>query len=176
VKAALRDPNVSGSAILADLVQGCLEWQEYGLGIPPTIKQAIQEYREDMDPLRDFFSDRCILDSRAQVPSKDLWDAYKEWAAEEGERWPLSRNEFTKGLKARGCTPDKRGRGRRVWTGIGLGSGPAGVGAGSQVADVAEGGASLDKGKMQCLQNQFPETGATFRHLPPGEVTGQEAT
>jgi putative DNA primase/helicase len=36
--------------ILAWAVQGCLEWQTSGLGIPKEVEQATEEYRADMDP------------------------------------------------------------------------------------------------------------------------------
>ena len=40
--------------ILAWAVQGCLEWQENGLGMPDTSLSALREYREETDKITDF--------------------------------------------------------------------------------------------------------------------------
>jgi putative DNA primase/helicase len=40
--------------ILAWAMQGCLDWQQNGLGIPEEVNQATQEYRADMDMLGQF--------------------------------------------------------------------------------------------------------------------------
>jgi putative DNA primase/helicase len=119
VKRALRNPQRTGAAILAWAVQGCLAWQREGLGVPPLVEAATQELRQEMDPLRDFFDDCCILRPEAWVLTADLRQAYETWARERGEAFVLRGRQFTDRLKARGLEPERRHAGRG-WQGIGL--------------------------------------------------------
>jgi phage/plasmid-associated DNA primase len=122
VKVCLRDRGKAGPAILAWAVRGCLEWQAHGLGIPTAVQLATDAYRADMDPLKDFLTDRCELLPRARVRSDELWRAYERWAQENGER-PIGRRAFGELLKGRGLVPTTSymaGTTRRIWEGIGL--------------------------------------------------------
>jgi putative DNA primase/helicase len=119
VKRALRNPQRTGAAILAWAVQGCLAWQREGLGVPPAVETATRELREEMDPLKDFFEDCCILKPEAWVLTADLRQAYETWARERGEAFVLRGRQFTDRLKARSLVPERRHAGRG-WQGIGL--------------------------------------------------------
>jgi putative DNA primase/helicase len=99
VKATLTNPALAGPAILAWAFRGCLAWQREGLGVPPVVRQATEELREEMNPLRDFFADRCAFEPDAFTPSKLLWDAYGNWSKVSNERHRLTRREF--GLRIR---------------------------------------------------------------------------
>ena len=52
--------------ILAWAVQGCLVWQQQGLGVPEEVKAATDSYREEMDILGEFLKDRCRLSLECQ--------------------------------------------------------------------------------------------------------------
>lgn len=65
--------------IFAWAVEGCKMWQSEGLGRPAEIEAAIQEYREEMDPLADFLEERTVKDSTARVGAADLWQAFAAW-------------------------------------------------------------------------------------------------
>ncbi|MCH8083452.1 MAG: primase C-terminal domain-containing protein [Myxococcales bacterium] len=118
VRAELRDPKASGAAVLAWAVEGCLAYQAEGLEAPEIVQQATQEYREEMDPLREFISDCCVLGERCWVSSAALRKEYESWCKEAGEKLLVGRN-FTDRLRARGCKP--RGKtNARGWSGIGL--------------------------------------------------------
>jgi P4 family phage/plasmid primase-like protien len=68
------------SGILAWAVRGCLEWQRQGsLGEPEEVRAATREYQEEMDPLADFFDERCRLDPDSWISKRDLQRSYKEW-------------------------------------------------------------------------------------------------
>jgi len=96
VKAELRDPAISGPAVLAWAMEGCLAWQSSGrLVAPEQVVKATRDYRTDMDPLRDFLSDRCDFGEAARVPKTELWNAYQAWAETGGIKFPLKRSEFT---------------------------------------------------------------------------------
>jgi putative DNA primase/helicase len=119
VKARLKDVRESGPAILAWAVEGCLRWREEGLGIPAVVEDATEQYRLDMDPLRDFFADCCLFSETAWTTAKDLRKAYEGYCREHGEKHPLAPNEFAADLRARSCESDHR-RAGNVWLGIGL--------------------------------------------------------
>ena len=51
------------AGILAWAVQGCLAWQEHGLGEPDEVRQATSEYRGEQDVLATFIAERCEVNS-----------------------------------------------------------------------------------------------------------------
>ncbi len=120
VKAALRDPQESGPGILAWAVAGCLRWQEEGLAPPPAVRQATREYREEMDPLRDFIAERCHLAQEASASSEDLWHAYLEWVKATRSSEALGRRAFSNRLGDHGFRSERLPNGRNKWGGIGL--------------------------------------------------------
>jgi len=66
--------------ILAWIVQGCLKWQKDGLGMPPAVKKATDEYRQECDHLGKFFEECCdFSDTEAFTVSSDLRNAYSKW-------------------------------------------------------------------------------------------------
>jgi putative DNA primase/helicase len=106
--------------ILAWAVRGCLDWQREGLGDPPEVREATAEYREEMDPIGGFLEERCVLDDREQIVSKELYAAYVEWCQGAEER-PLSSRAFGRCLAARGLQPVRLGHAvARGWRGISL--------------------------------------------------------
>jgi phage/plasmid-associated DNA primase len=78
-----------------------------------------EEYRQENDPLRDFFDDYCLFEDNARVTRSYLRKAYERWAASQLER-PLSPKAFATLLKARGVTDGGKQRGERTWFGITL--------------------------------------------------------
>jgi len=118
VRAELRDPKASGAAVLAWAIEGCLAYQREGLVAPEIVKEATQDYREEMDPLRDFFADGCVFAPEAWVKSSELVEAYEGWCKENGER-PLGGRHFRERLRDHGCEPAPRNVGRG-WSGIAL--------------------------------------------------------
>ncbi len=71
--------------ILAWLVRGCLRWQREGLGEPAEVTAATTAYKDDMDTLAAFLSDRCFIEPGASEGATDLFDAYKDWCADANE-------------------------------------------------------------------------------------------
>lgn len=74
-----------GAGILAWAVEGCLDWQENGLPVPKAVKDATSEYRTEMDTLRPFITNTLVAEEGAYVSQKELYVAYKFWAAADGE-------------------------------------------------------------------------------------------
>jgi putative DNA primase/helicase len=112
-----RDPNLPEKlraelpGILAWAVRGCLDWQREGLDEPEEIRAATEEYREDMDPLQEFFEEWCLFREDYWTASADIRGAYQDWAQKAGER-PLDWHMVAARLKERGCREKRRHQGR----------------------------------------------------------------
>jgi putative DNA primase/helicase len=104
--------------ILRWTVEGCLAWQRDGLGMPPEVRQATEQYRAEMDTLAGFIAECCRMEPKEKVEPRELYDAYTRWCDQTGER-PLSERQLGQALQERGY---QRGfsRGRRLWRGLGL--------------------------------------------------------
>jgi len=111
--------------ILAWAVQGCLDWQSEGLGMPEAVQRATAEYRSEMDILDQFLADRCDIGStpaearRLRVKVSRLYQEYEDWCDAAGLRFPLSRAALSTRLKERGLEIKKTG-GEWVVMGLGL--------------------------------------------------------
>lgn len=103
-------------------LRGCSDWQREGMGEPPEVRIATADYRDDMDVLGEFLSDCCVLRREACVSSRDLYDEYKRWATDAGER-PLTHRRFSLWMEHRGAQANFRKQHTRegkVWQGLGL--------------------------------------------------------
>jgi putative DNA primase/helicase len=107
--------------ILAWAVEGCLEWQREGLQAPDEVRKATGEYRAEMDVLGAFLNECCQRGAEHSTPAKDLYDAYKLWCEENGERYETQRR-FAGQLKDRGTFDRRRSgpNGSYEWHGLGL--------------------------------------------------------
>ena len=106
--------------ILSWAVKGCLDWQRHGLGEPPEVKSATQDYRSEMDALAQFRADCCIEDPGAKVAVGKLYDAYTAWCEINGEQ-QLGKRAFSMKTKEAGFKQVRFGKGRtRGFQGIGI--------------------------------------------------------
>jgi putative DNA primase/helicase len=119
LKATLTDASLTGPAILAWAVQGCVEWYSHGLQVPRVVESATRSYQAQSNPLADFVAELCILHPSAFTTVADLRTAYATWVHETGERVLLGRTDFVAALREIGCTPGTRRTGRG-WVGVGL--------------------------------------------------------
>jgi len=96
-------------------------WQEGGgLREPEAVKAATEAYRGDMDTLRDFLEDCCVLAPTFQVPYAELYPKYEVWCNTNGER-PLGKKNFSQRLcEKKGIYGGKTREGARGFSGIGL--------------------------------------------------------
>jgi phage/plasmid-associated DNA primase len=91
--------------ILAWAVRGCLAWQQHrSLAAPPEVLAATEEYRCEMDTIQHFLNDWCVEEDGAEVQSSILYDRYRQWAQENGERDVMSNRRFSRKLAERGFT------------------------------------------------------------------------
>src|SRR5919112_4320031 len=109
--------------VLAWMVEGCLEWQEHGLGEPESVRAATAQNRAEMDTLAAFIEDRCVVRKGAVAPATPLYKQYQMWCDDTGEK-PETQKMFGMQLRERGFVSDKIKRGRhkdrKGWFGIGL--------------------------------------------------------
>jgi putative DNA primase/helicase len=126
---ARQDPKLSEKlrgemvGVLAWMVEGCLEWQEHGLGEPESVRAATDQYRAEMDTLAAFIEDRCVVRKDAVAPATPLYKQYQMWCDDTGEK-PETQKMFGMRLRELGFASDKIKRGphkdRKGWFGIGL--------------------------------------------------------
>ena len=106
--------------ILAWAVNGCLEWQKNGLGVPEEVSEATKEYKNEMDIISDFINECCIEGEGYHVLSRDLYNTYKEWCDENGD-YPVKKNSFSRRLGEKGFVSSRMGQGgARGWRGVKL--------------------------------------------------------
>jgi putative DNA primase/helicase len=108
------------AGILVWTVRGCLEWRREGLQAPDEVRKATGEYRVEMDVLAGFLAECCKLGTDHWEYAKDLYDSYKRWCDENGERSEPQR-KFGGRLGERGFQRDRGGsRGAGIWRGVHL--------------------------------------------------------
>ncbi len=106
------------SGILNWAVEGCLEWQQHGLGEPAIVQGATATYRAEQDILSEFIEDCCDLKITAEIEKKTLRLRYEQWC-EETNSVPIKQWTFRDRLLERGVVDARVGK-ARLWRGIGL--------------------------------------------------------
>ena len=104
--------------ILQWCIEGCLAWQDCGLGKPEVIAQAVEEYLEAEDTMAEWLGSNAHRDLAAKTLSGELYSDYRKWAEAAGE-FVISQKRFVQQLKERGFTPARSG-GKRYVLGLRL--------------------------------------------------------
>ena len=117
------------------IAEGAALYCREGLGDPPDVMAATEQYRQESDRLKEFFEDRCTVAAGGDVnswkkekwwvPVADLYGTYSAWAEASGDKHPLSKGLFDERLQKLGRKQDRvrpdGGRDAkqiRVWLGI----------------------------------------------------------
>jgi putative DNA primase/helicase len=110
--------------ILGWAIRGAVEWARTGLQAPGTVLRATEEYFEGEDPVGRWIESACALEATVKTPMKDLWDSWREWAGDAGERYGSERG-LSLALQSRGFERyrDARARGFTGLRPIRLGEG-----------------------------------------------------
>jgi putative DNA primase/helicase len=112
--------------VLAWMVEGCLEWQEHGLGEPESVREATNQYRAEMDTLAAFLDEECVIASDSKVLAERLYESYAMWCDKSGER-KEPKKAFVGRLEERGFNRRREtsgvNKGRYIWLRIGFRSG-----------------------------------------------------
>jgi putative DNA primase/helicase len=107
VKSRLMDASESGAAVLAWTMAGLEDYLSRGsLDPPDSVRSSTLAWRTDMDPLKPFLDECCVVGDGA-VSYKDLMVTYADWAKRSGiPRFEmLSKAQMTPRLKELGCDP-----------------------------------------------------------------------
>ena len=119
-----RDPNLGNklqaelSGILNWALVGCREWQKKGLKPPKVITAAVDEYREEMDILGSWISERCEVGIDKTVKASDAYENYEFWARANGLK-PMANTAFGRRIVERKFTKT-RGSAGYVYHGLEL--------------------------------------------------------
>ena len=105
--------------ILAWAVEGARLWNIEGLAKPVEVEAAKDQWREDMDQLGKFIEEHCVVGDGFRTPAAALYSAYKQWAADGGDRSVLTATAFGMKLTDRGFGKVRSARGA-AYVGIGL--------------------------------------------------------
>ncbi|MCE5200742.1 MAG: phage/plasmid primase, P4 family [Armatimonadota bacterium] len=108
--------------VLQWAVEGCLEWQREGLGVPACVKAEIKSIFEQQDPLAEFLEECCVIEPAALVRTSDLYQALGEWSESKGIEPPFKNTQtLSRSLTKRDEIDSIRDwTGQRVFRGIGL--------------------------------------------------------
>ena len=104
--------------ILNWALQGCLDWQRSGLGVPDEVVQATREYESEQDTFAMFLSEKCVCVQNARSAANALYKIYRVWAEEHGEN-PVSDKMFGPMLTERGFAKVRTKTGM-VYMGVGI--------------------------------------------------------
>jgi putative DNA primase/helicase len=111
------------AGVLAWMVEGCLEWQEHGLGEPKAVRDATDQYRNEMDTLAAFLDEECVMVAHGKVLAERLYHAYAIWCDKSGEQ-KQPKKAFVARLEERGFERRREtsgvNKGRYIWLGIGF--------------------------------------------------------
>lgn len=105
------------AGILAWAADGFRMWREQGLAPPPAVREAVDAYRAESDPLGDFLSECVRTVPNGRIQAKRLHAAYCHWA-KGAALDPVTATGFGRRLAARGFRRDKRGA--HFWLGLEL--------------------------------------------------------
>lgn len=94
------------SGILNWAVQGLLDWRQLGsLGVPDSVKQSVQTYRDDEDYVGQFMEECLVSDETAHGSrelSKVIYSTYQMWCVQNGIKFIMNAIDFGKQLTGRG--------------------------------------------------------------------------
>nr|WP_250157283.1 phage/plasmid primase, P4 family [Tianweitania aestuarii] len=87
------------SGVLAWMVEGALDYLNYGLNPPEKVVAATRDYREESDPIGAFIRAACIVTGREEDQSTpgQLFNGYSHFASREGAA-EFKQNTFTRRL------------------------------------------------------------------------------
>lgn len=93
-------------AIMQWAIDGCLDWQQCGLGKPEAIEEATKDYLDDEDTLGAWMLEYC--DKSGECKAGDAYKSYRHFVQERGEM-PVSQKRFSQRLESRGFGKRKSG-------------------------------------------------------------------
>ena len=112
IPAEERDPDLFDKlsrelpGILNWAIAGCLAWQKQGLAPPRCVTDFTSEYFDSQDVIGRFIAENCEFGPSLRIGSTELYERYRHWANQQGERVP-TQTSFVKDLLARGYVSER---------------------------------------------------------------------
>ncbi len=94
-----------------------MAWQEDGLCEPESVRKATAEYRSDMDIMGQFLADCCNAQKAATTKARTLYNAYKDWCADNGRKHIITQTAFGNEMTSRGYAKKRTSSGQ-VYQGL----------------------------------------------------------
>ena len=108
-----------GAGILQWMIEGAVRVTNQGFSEPESVKMATQSYRHEEDHIAKFIDERTIIADTASVTKVSLFNAYREWCYENGEK-PVTQNNLTREVKGRLGVTESESAGFKMFVGVDL--------------------------------------------------------
>lgn len=108
-----------GAGILQWMIDGAVRVTHQGFNEPESVKMATQNYRHEEDHIAKFLDERTILADTASVTKTSLFNAYRDWCVDNGEK-PITQNALTREVKTRLGVTESESAGFKMLVGIDL--------------------------------------------------------
>jgi putative DNA primase/helicase len=102
--------------ILAWAVAGARLWHRHGLQKPGAVQSARNEWQAESDQVRSFLDDCCTTREDYYTKAKTIYEAYKKWAEDGGEK-VITATMFGRKLTEKGFPKTRRGSGN-IYSGV----------------------------------------------------------
>lgn len=108
----------ASAEVLAWVVQGAVEYRQAGgFATPAAAGMVAQELREQQDPVALFIREEC--GSGGEVECGVLYDSFRRYCLEQGEKWVPNQRTFSNRIARLGYTR-RKSNGSGVWVGLTL--------------------------------------------------------
>ena len=87
--------------ILNWAIAGAVGWYREGMPHCKAVDDAVQEYRSEMDRIQQFVDDCLAASAGASLRASSLYQCYRGWCQEQGERYPVGTTKFYGEMKRR---------------------------------------------------------------------------
>jgi putative DNA primase/helicase len=101
------------------ILEGVRKYRAHGLMDPEELTKAVQEYRDSLDPVKEFLTDAehdgtIVISEEATAPVSQIYAVYVEWSHANGDRFPMGKKRFNERMTALGY-PSYAGAGNVRW-------------------------------------------------------------
>jgi putative DNA primase/helicase len=108
--------------VLNWILDGARRYAKQGLVDPTLVSNAVESYREEVDPIRTFLTEaveegRILLDPEVEMRALDLYTTYSAWCVANSIR-PMGAVKFGRRMTAAGIPARKGGGGVQYRTGV----------------------------------------------------------
>ncbi len=89
------------SGIFNWALQGAIDWYKQGFPRCSRVDWANEEYRSEMDRMKQFVDDCLVQSTGSSLQASVVFDVYRRWCEQNGERYPMSMSKFSMEMQDR---------------------------------------------------------------------------